>query len=96
MPRKPLWRTSFSDLEKAIIRALGNVTYLPGSSGKRFARVMNDIMLHRPERGVTYKQRIYLQNIAYRYRKQMPEWYAELADYEDNGIRPADEPEIAE
>ena len=62
MPRQPVVRTPFTGHDKALIRALSpdRVSYMPGSSAKRFARTMNHDIEHRETLGMTDKQRAYI------------------------------------
>lgn len=52
--------------------ALGRVTYLPGSSYKRFARNMASIAEHRPDIEISEAQARYMTSLAWRFRRQMP------------------------
>jgi len=74
MPREPVVRTPFTDRDKAMIRALSpdRVSYVAAGSPKRFARSLNDILRHQPDLGMTNKQRAFMADIAYRYRRQLP------------------------
>lgn len=58
--------------EVALARALGNCTYVPGSSHKRFARNMAFLVEADPARELTDQQRSYMEIMAWRYRRQMP------------------------
>jgi len=66
-------RRPFTDTELRLVAALGNCSFLPGSAHKRFVRDMNSVVKHKRDIGITEKQSVYLQKIAWRYRKQMPE-----------------------
>lgn len=59
--------------EKTTISGLGlNVTYLPGSFDKRFARDMYAILKNNPNYELTEKQRKYIFIMLKRYRRQIP------------------------
>lgn len=65
-PREKLPRTPMSEIEQSIIRKMqASVTFVPGSSHKRFVRSLN------PEKSeLTDKGRNYLAYLANRYRRQ--------------------------
>jgi hypothetical protein len=72
--RQPLTRTPFTPFEIRLIEYLNPVGFgfYPGSSEKRFCRDMNDLLLNKLEVGMTCKQRQFLYDIAYEYRKRLP------------------------
>ena len=49
-----------------------NVSMLPGSSQKRFARDIAHIAATDPTREITLRQRHYMELMAWRYRRQLP------------------------
>jgi hypothetical protein len=65
-------RTSLTDIEKKLVRALGQVTFLPASYDKRFYRSLSVDALY------TEKQKRYLHFIFNKYRRQISN-YQELA-----------------
>jgi hypothetical protein len=54
---------------------LAQCSMLPGSSQKRFARDLAFRAKTQPEAPITLRQRHYLEILAWRYRKQLPERY---------------------
>jgi len=52
--------------------ALANCSFLPGSSQKRFCRNMGDIARLSPEKELSLRQRHYMELMAWRYRRQLP------------------------
>lgn len=79
-------RRPYSDRELAIIDALKRVTFLPGTSQKRFARNMASAADHARDCGITEKQARYLTILAWRYRRQMPSTLAYPVIEGDEGI----------
>lgn len=65
-----------TEREIAICLALERVTFLPAHPHKRFARDMAAMARNAADKPLSEKQRKYLVNLAWRYRRQMP---AELA-----------------
>lgn len=53
------------DAEKALLKALGTCTFLPGSYDKRFVRDMTGGTL------ISERQLLYLYKVAHKYRRQM-------------------------
>ena len=68
--------------------ALRCVTFVPGTSVKRFAQSMAWKAENRPESPLTEKQSRYLKQLAWRYRRQLPESIVRL------GLKP--EPKAAQ
>jgi len=58
--------------EKKIAEVFKGVTFLPGSGHKRFAQNMIFHAEHMPEKPLTPKQSLYLTQLAWRFRRQMP------------------------
>ena len=58
--------------EIKLATALGNCSFLPGSSQKRFCRNMADIARLSPEKELSLRQRHYMEIMAWRYRRQLP------------------------
>lgn len=64
--------------EIRIAQALRMVTFLPGSADKRFARAMEAHAHRHALEPLTEKQSAYLQQLAWKYRRQLPAEIAEL------------------
>lgn len=62
-----------TDEQIEIGKALGHVTYVPGTSQKRFGRNMAFLAEHSPEREISEAQDRYMRILAYRFRRQMPD-----------------------
>lgn len=58
--------------------AMRCVTFVPGTSVKRFALAMAWKAEHRPESPLSEKQSLYLKHLAWRYRAQLPECIVKL------------------
>lgn len=67
--------------EITVARAIApsRVTYAPGIGTKRFARDMQFLADHSPERELTPKQHKYLVDVAVRFRRQIPREVVALA-----------------
>jgi hypothetical protein len=59
--------------EIRLATALANCSFLPGSSQKRFCRNMGDIARLSPDKELSLRQRHYMELMAWRYRRQLPE-----------------------
>jgi hypothetical protein len=59
--------------EITLAKALGSCSYMPGSSQKRFAKDISFLAEHSPERELSLRQRHYMELMAWRYRRQLPE-----------------------
>lgn len=79
-------KMTFHEIELA--KALGNCSYLPGTSQKRFARDILFLAEHSPDRELSDRQRHYMQLMAWRYRRQMPRHLVPAAKPEDLPPRP--------
>jgi hypothetical protein len=69
--RPPVIRTPFTDRDKALIRALSPVKG-SSASAKRLVRTLNDDLRHREGLGMTDKQRAWLADLAFKFRRQLP------------------------
>lgn len=56
-----------------IAKALGQVTYRPASSEKRFAKNVAFLAEHSPELPISGRQDAFMRQLAWRFRRQMPE-----------------------
>lgn len=65
-------RFPLSEIEKEVVKALDNVTFLPASYDKRFWRSLH------PDELYTWKQKRYIRFIFNKYRRQIKN-YADLA-----------------
>ena len=61
-----------TDEQIAIAKALGRASLPFGSGAKRFVTDMARRAEHNPNKGITQKQDIYMRELAYRFRRQMP------------------------
>lgn len=70
-PKKepPVYRP-LTALDRARIRALEDVTFFPGTAAKRFAREINQQITSL--NAITNKQSLYVAQLAWRFRRQMP------------------------
>jgi hypothetical protein len=59
--------------EIRLATALANCSFLPGSSQKRFCRNMGDIARLSPDKELSLRQRHYMELMAWRYRRQLPD-----------------------
>jgi hypothetical protein len=59
--------------EIRLATALANCSFLPGSSQKRFCRNMGDIAKLSPGKELSLRQRHYMELMAWRYRRQLPD-----------------------
>jgi hypothetical protein len=59
--------------EIRLATALTNCSFLPGSSQKRFCRNMGDIARLSPDKELSLRQRHYMELMAWRYRRQLPD-----------------------
>lgn len=62
-----------TERELDIIKALQFVTFTPGSAPKRFARDMDGRAHRDPAAALSPKQSQYLECLAWRFRRQIPE-----------------------
>ena len=58
--------------EIELAKALGNCSYPPGTSQKRFALDILFLAENNPDKELSDRQRSYMQLMAWRYRRQMP------------------------
>lgn len=61
--------------QKYICMQLGNVSYLPASFDKRFAKNLSSLVQTQPEKELTEKQIEWMYRLLYKYRKQLPRTY---------------------
>lgn len=59
--------------EIRLAKALANCSFLPATSQKRFCRNMGEIAEHSPDKELSLRQRHYMELMAWRYRRQLPE-----------------------
>lgn len=60
-------------------KALGQCTFWPGSSMKRFAKSMRHMAELMPERVLSGKQDQYLRQMVHKFRRQIPDHVVALA-----------------
>jgi hypothetical protein len=58
--------------EIALATALGQCSYPPATANKRFARNMAFLAKNSPEKELSDRQRHYMQQMAWTYRRQIP------------------------
>lgn len=61
-----------TEYEIRLATTLGNCSFLPGSSQKRFCRNMAETARLSPEHEISLRQRHYMEIMAWRYRRQLP------------------------
>lgn len=71
--------------ERDLARALGGVSFLPGSKDKRFAAEVNARAKTTPDRPLSEKQAATLRRLARKYRRQIPRHLLAAAAAQDAG-----------